>query len=479
MRKDTEHTEGITNREGFLKQVQEIAAIGGWEFDCRADVVRWTDELYRIHSIEPGSVQTLTEALAYYHPQDRPTVSSALDKLLADKAPYDIEARIQRPDGETRWVRTRGEPWYEDGTFRGAHGSLQDITDQKERQQDLELFRAAVEQAGHGVVITDHTGTIEYANPAYVEDTGYEREELLEANPRLSKSGKHDETFYDQLWETIIAGDVWQTEQLINRRKSGELYHVDQTIAPITTDDEISHFVGIESEITDLRLREQRLDVLCRILRHNVRNSMNVIRGYLSVLESEIEADQQPTIETITDRIDQLVSISDKVSTLQSLFEEPLDDTHCAVDELVEQLTEKFDAAYPDATVTASVPTAETAVRCDDRITIAISEAIENAIVHNDNAEPTVTVHVCPPAETTGRVTVRVLDNGPGIPTQDRKAIEIGEETAITHASSIGLWVIYWTVKTFGGEVSIRDNEPTGSIVELAFPAVDQPPEQA
>lgn len=473
MREHTNQSTGIRNQAGFLRQVQQIATIGGWEFDRQTGAVRWTEQLHQLFDIETDAVKTVDDALEYYHPEDRTQVSDAVERLLADETAFDIEARICRPDGETCWVRMRGEPWYDDGELRGAHGTIQDITEKKERHQQRELFRAAIEQAGHGVVITDDEGTIEYTNEAYVQDTGYERDELLGENPNISKSGKHDAAFYEQLWETISDGNVWKTEQLINRRKSGELYHVDQTIAPMTTDGEITHFVGIESEITDLQLREQRLDVLNRILRHNVRNSMNVIRGYLSVLESEIEADQATTIETINDRIDQLVSISNKVSTLESVFEEPVDDTCCAVDEIITALVEEFDTAYPDASVTADVPTQDVTVRCDDRIATAISEAIENAIIHNDTAEPTVSVSVSAVDETSQWVSVRVVDDGPGIPTQDRKAIEIGEESAITHASSIGLWIIYWTVKTFGGEVSIYDNDSSGSIVDMTFPADD------
>lgn len=476
---NSDPTGDITNSEEFFREVQQIAAIGGWEFDRQTETVRWTDELYRIHGLEADAVESIDDALSFYHPEDRGRIVDALERLLVDEDSYVLEARIIRPDDETRWVRTHGEPWYDGGELRGAHGSLQDITADKEQKQELELFRAAVEQAGHGVVITDSEGKIEYANPAYVRDTGYELDELRGRTPRVSRSGKHDDEFYAEMWETILSGEVWQTEQLINRRKSGELYHVDQTIAPIRADNgEITHFVAIESEVTDLRLREQRLDVLNRILRHNVRNSMNVIQGYLSVLEATAVEDQQETIETISDRIERLVSISDKVSALRSLFDGTTGDTACAVDELVETVTEEFNTRYPAVTVTTTVPDSEISARCDDRIRIAISEAIENAIVHNDDADPAVSVSVLPPDDAMPWVTVRIVDNGPGIPTQDRKAIEIGEETAITHASSIGLWIIYWTVKTFGGEVSIRDNEPTGSIVEMTFPASDRPQER-
>jgi len=468
----------ITNRDGVFEQVQEIANIGGWEFDQQTNTVRWSEQLYRIHGIEQGSVECVEDALEWYHPDDRGQIETALDELLTTETGYDIEARIRRPDGERRWVRTRGEPWYDGGELRGAHGTFQDITDRKQREQKLELFREAVDQAGHGVVITDREGDIEYANPTYEEDTGYELGEILGKNPRFSKSGKHDAEFYEAMWETIQSGEIWKTENLINRRKSGELYHVDQTIAPITTDNgEITHFVGIESEITDLRLREQRLDVLNRILRHNLRNSMTVVQGHLSTIESVADDEVATHVETINSRIEHLISISDKVSTLQSLFDSEFDPgTTCEIASVIEPITTEFAAEYPAVSLTTTIE-ANVTVQCGHGIDTAITEALENAIVHNTADDPEVAVSVFQDDGDEPWVTVRIADNGPGIPTHEKEAMEIGEETAITHASSIGLWIIHWTVTASGGDVTITDNDPSGSIVDLRLPTGEQHPD--
>lgn len=473
MEHTTDGRPSITNTDELFTLIQEIADIGGWEYDRETNTVLWSDHLYDIHGVERGAVETVEDAIRHYHPSDQGTVRATLDELVAEEEDQEIEARIVRPDDEVRWVRVRAAPWYDDGDLRGAHGTIQDITDEKQREIELELFREAVEQAGHGVVITNREGKIEYANPAYEQDTGYELGDILGKNPRFAKSGKHDAAFYEEMWGTILDGEIWETEELINRRNSGELYHVDQTIAPITTDGEITHFIGIESEITDLRLREQRLDVLNRLLRHNLRNSITVIQGHLSAVESVTDDTELAShVETITDRIDQLTSISDKVSTLQSLFDEGFDTdvTYDMTDE-VDSLTREFAAEYPDAVITTTTPADSVTARCDDRITVALTEAIENAIVHNDRASPEVTVSVFYPDDPTSWVTVRVADNGPGIPDQDRKAIEIGEETAITHGSSIGLWIIYWIVTAFGGDVTISSNTPYGSILDMTIPS--------
>ena len=133
----------------------------------------------------------------------------------------------------------------------------------------LRGFRKAIEHAGHAIFLTDSEGTIEYANPAVESVTGYAPDAVIGENPRLWKSGEHDDTFYAEMWDEIASGDVWDGE-IINRRKSGELCWVDMTIAPITDESgAVERYVAVETDVTDRKEREiriqnqnERLDVL-------------------------------------------------------------------------------------------------------------------------------------------------------------------------------------------------------------------------
>lgn len=134
-----------------------------------------------------------------------------------------------------------------------------DATGRKRRERRLRSFKQAVEHAGHLVVITDSTGEIEYVNPAFEETTGYSREEAIGATPRLLKSGEHEQEFYEGLWETILSGNIWEGE-LINRRKNGERFVVEQAIAPILDKNGgVEQFVGVSKEITGRKETEQAL----------------------------------------------------------------------------------------------------------------------------------------------------------------------------------------------------------------------------
>ena len=129
----------------------------------------------------------------------------------------------------------------------------------REKNETLRGFRKAIEHAGHGIFITDREGTIEYANPAVEPLTGYDRDEVIGENPRLWKSDEHDDAFYAEMWETILAGDVWDGE-IVNERKDGSEVWVDMTIAPIADDeDETERFVAVDTDVTERKARERRI----------------------------------------------------------------------------------------------------------------------------------------------------------------------------------------------------------------------------
>ncbi len=121
----------------------------------------------------------------------------------------------------------------------------------------LRLFEVALDSAANGIVITDIKGKIEWANLAFTQMTGYCLEEALGCNPsQLVNSGKHDQAFYRQMWQTILAGQVWRGE-LINRHKDGSLYDESMAIAPVTAGDGLIHnFVAIKQDITKRKAAE-------------------------------------------------------------------------------------------------------------------------------------------------------------------------------------------------------------------------------
>ncbi len=142
--------------------------------------------------------------------------------------------------------------------FSRLQGDLNDTADNLEAAEaKLYLQGAALESAANAIVITDRDGRITWVNHAFTNLTGYQAKEAIGQNPRLLRSGQHSPSFYQALWNTIQAGDVWVGE-IINRRKDGRLYTEEQTITPVRNEaGEISHFVAIKQDITQRKQAEE------------------------------------------------------------------------------------------------------------------------------------------------------------------------------------------------------------------------------
>ena len=269
------------------------------------------EEAVFVHDPESGTILEVNERAAELFGYDREDlvgqgiedVSSSVGlpaktrpkELLGQAAAGEsttVEWRATDSDGTDFWVEAALSPVEMGGETR-VLASIRTVEDRARRERELRTFRSAVENAGHSIYWTDSNGVIEYANPAFESVTGYDRDEAVGLTPRLFKSGEMDETYYEDLWETITAGEVFEHE-VVNEDADGERFVINQTIAPITNDTgEVERYVAVNSDITERRRRErrleaekdrseqlrQRLSVLNRVLRHDIRSAVNVIEG--------------------------------------------------------------------------------------------------------------------------------------------------------------------------------------------------------
>jgi PAS domain S-box-containing protein len=134
-----------------------------------------------------------------------------------------------------------------------------DITDRKLAEKQLKTQAAAMQSAENAIVITNAHGFVQWVNPAFSKLTGYAPDEALGKMLSILKSGKHDEAFYKDLWDTVLEGNVWQGE-LINRKKSSELYYEEMTVTPVFDEkDQITQFVAIKQDISERKRLEEIL----------------------------------------------------------------------------------------------------------------------------------------------------------------------------------------------------------------------------
>ena len=231
------------------------------------------------------------------------------------------------------------------------------------------------------------------------------------------------------------------------------------SVSPLVDEfDETLGYTVTLIDVTEREIRRQRLAVLNRILRHNVRNELDVIRAHAEeaqLTEAIAGVDRLGRLSEETRRVQQLMgrSAADRTST----------ELGTLLNDVVTDVTAGTNA---DASVTAP----DLTVNLDAKLCrYALRHLVENAVEHNDTATPRVVVR-CKRSES--GIRIAVADDGPGIPDDERSVIETGEEDPLGHASSLGLWGANWAVQAMGGSLSFEDSNLGGTAVVVALPDV-------
>jgi len=190
--------------------------------------------------------------------------------------------------------------------YDGADAVLSVSIDMTQRNRDTKSIlklSSAIEQAGESIMITDKQGKIEYINPSFTKITGYSAEEAMGETPRLLKSGNQDAVFYKALWESIVHGHVWHGK-VIDKKKDGSFFPAMLTISPILNEQgEITNFVGIHSDLTELENLEQQfyqaqkmetVGTMVGGIAHNFNNILAGMTGNLYLAKKKVQA--QPDV---------------------------------------------------------------------------------------------------------------------------------------------------------------------------------------
>ena len=182
------------------------------------------------------------------------------DAMEREGAVHTNEVQFRRRDGKIIWVRDIARAVRDNhGHVLHYEGMWEDSTQRKQSEEELGKLSSAVERTPDPILIASANGTIEYVNAAFEKVTGFSAQEVIGQTPRILKSGVHPQEFYRRLWDTILAGQPWWGT-FVNRRKDGQLYFSEASIAPIfSTQGEIAHFVSVERDITERKQAEKKL----------------------------------------------------------------------------------------------------------------------------------------------------------------------------------------------------------------------------
>ena len=211
---------------------------------------------------------------------------------------YEVE--LKRKDNKNVWIRISGSPVYDkSGKVSGAISVFENINDQKLAEDELRKLKRAVDQSPDAIIITDFTGSIEYANPATSVLTGHPIEEIIGKNTSEFISGFMDRDLYEDLLSAVNTGKVW-TGEFQNKTKTGNEYWESITVSPIFDfAGKITHFLAILEDISErkrmtgeLILSKEKAEESDRLksaflanISHEIRTPMNGILGFAELLK--------------------------------------------------------------------------------------------------------------------------------------------------------------------------------------------------
>ncbi len=252
---------------------------------------------------ETGAIQDANPAAAKYYGWTQAELLHKSINEINTLTPEQIKAEMQRArlkqedhfqfqhriaDGGIRDVEVFSGPIFIGGKQK-LYSIVHDVTARKAAESQLSKLAQAVEQSPESIVITDLDANLEYVNQAFLQTTGYTREEATGKNPRILHSGKTPKATYDSLWEAMKQGLPWKGE-FINKRKDGSEYNEFAIITPLRQPDgRVTHYVAVKEDITDKKRIGEELDSY----RHHLEDLVAKRTFELDVAKTQAEAANQ------------------------------------------------------------------------------------------------------------------------------------------------------------------------------------------
>jgi signal transduction histidine kinase len=217
------------------------------------------------------------------------------------------------------------------------------------------------------------------------------------------------------------------------------------------------------------RLKRQRDDLrlLNQVMRHDIRNDLQLIGAYAELLEDHVDEEGREYLEVIRENTQSAVDLTATVRDLaQVMLRDDAETRSVPFDRILSQQVEEVRSAYSTAVFTVEGSFPNEAVVADEMLSSVFRNVLRNAVQHNDETPPKVEVSAAVVDDGDDEyVEVRIVDNGPGIPEDQREEIfGKGEKGLDSPGAGIGLYLVRSLVETYGGSVRVEDNEPKGAV---------------
>jgi len=237
-------------------------------------------------------------------------------------------------------------------------------------------------------------------------------------------------------------------------------------------DDEATGIVGVMTDVTVQKRREQQLVVLHRLLQHDIRNDMAVITGWLDVLAEQTQGTQE-IIDRVRTASEQVLNLTEDTRDIVRAATDTLAVEHepTPLRPMLSIILEEMRERHPEATFELEFPEGEVVVSANALLSTVFRNLASNAVNHNDSDDPTVRITVERGAET---ATIAVADDGPGVPEEQvGRLFGMGEKGIDSEGTGLGLYLCRQIVESFDGEIGYDDDAAPGATFRVELPLAD------
>ncbi|TKX87412.1 PAS domain S-box protein [Halorubrum sp. SS5] len=323
---------------------------------------------------------------------------------------------------------------------------------------------SVVEVAPVAIVVVDAEGAVQLWNDGAERLFGWTESDAL-GGRLVSKEADAGGPFGDSL-SRLERGERLTGVETRHPHRDGSLVDIRFWAAPLR--DRHDDFAGatyVATDVGERKRREQRLTVLNRVLRHNIRNDVNVVLGHLEALAAE-RPDDDPHVAAMERRLAEIVDLSDAARRAERLQESDGEASRTTFDlsALARDRVREFDTAVGDAAFSVGGPDVVEAV-AHELLPYALDNLLENAVEHC-GPSPQVRVAV---REEGDRALLTVADDGPGLPAHEREVLTRSDETQLIHSTGMGIWLVRWIVRSSGGELRVEESEAGGTAITVVL----------
>lgn len=314
-------------------------------------------------------------------------------------------------------------------------------------------------------------GTLARWNDQLAADTERDGEELSGTDLTALFDDETRDTVAEALRRVYREREPAECEATLFTR-SGERVPYQLALGPVVDGDELVGAIGVGEDRTEASLREERLAVLARVLRHNFRNDLNVVTGFTErAIDTVDDPELASELERVVDTAERLLRVGETSRRVERLLADRPAPSRIDLDNAVDEALVSLPSELREgADIEVDVPEGIT-VSAIGYLAEAIAELVENAIRHSDTERSRVEITAAElPSESW--TSLVVADDGPGIPPTERSVLT-GEETPLEHASGLGLWYVNWIVSAGGGSFDISSASAGGTRIEMELRTLD------